>query len=57
MASVRSRNGKLFLDFYYVGERCREQTELDDTPMNRRKLDRLLQNIIQDIFTATVANW
>lgn len=49
MASVRSRKGKLFLDFYYVGERCREQTELDDTPMNRRKLDRLLQNIIQDI--------
>ncbi len=49
MASVRSRNGKLFLDFYYIGERCREQTELDDTAMNRRKLDRLLQNIVQDI--------
>ncbi len=49
MASIRNRNGKLFFDFYYEGERCREQTELNDTPLNRRKVERLLQNIVQDI--------
>jgi integrase len=49
MASIRSRNGKLFLDFYYSGVRCREQTELDDSVLNRRKLERLLNTITQDI--------
>lgn len=49
MASIRSRNGKLFLDFYYAGVRCREQTDLDDSVLNRRKLERLLHTITQDI--------
>lgn len=49
MASIRSRNGKLVMDFYYAGVRCREQTDLDDTVLNRRKLERLLSTITQDI--------
>jgi integrase len=40
MASIRSRkdNGKLFFDFRARGQRFREQTELDDTPANRKKM-------------------
>jgi integrase len=49
MASIRTRNGKLFMDFYYTGVRCREQTDLDDSVLNRRKLERLLNAITQDI--------
>ncbi|MCY0967166.1 Arm DNA-binding domain-containing protein [Parathalassolituus penaei] len=47
MASVRVRveTGKLFLDFRYLGMRCREQTLLDDTPKNRKQLESVLQRI------------
>ncbi len=45
MASVRSRNGMLFVDFRYCGVRCREQTLLPDTPANRRKVQPLLERI------------
>ena len=45
MASIRSRNGKLFFDFYYHGVRCREQTALNDTKLNRNRLEEVLQNI------------
>ena len=38
MASIRSRNQKLFFDFYYQGIRCREQTSLNDTKLNRSRL-------------------
>ena len=40
MAKVRARkdNGLLFLDFYYRGVRCREQTALLDTAENRRRV-------------------
>lgn len=49
MASIRARDGKLFLDFYYANKRCREQTQLSDTPLNRRKLAKILNNISADI--------
>ncbi|QID17343.1 DUF3596 domain-containing protein [Nitrogeniibacter mangrovi] len=41
MGSIRKRadNGKLFLDFRYRGKRCREQTDLDDTSANRKRLN------------------
>ncbi|MFY8327610.1 Arm DNA-binding domain-containing protein [Pseudoalteromonas sp. ZZD1] len=45
MASVRSRNDKLFFDFYYQNIRCREQTLLKDTEANRIKLEKVLENI------------
>ena len=40
MGKIRSRTetDKLFFDFIYLGERCREQTALSDTPANRKKL-------------------
>lgn len=51
MASIRARtdNGKLFLDFRYKGKRCREQTLLDDTSANRKKLQQLLDKIEAEI--------
>jgi len=38
MASIRSRNGKLLIDFRFNDVRCREQTALSDTKLNRAKL-------------------
>jgi integrase len=51
MAKVRSRpdNGMLFLDFYYRGVRCREQTALPDTSENRKKVQSLLNRVQKDI--------
>jgi len=46
---ARSDNGKLFLDFYYQGVRCREQTALANTPTNRRKVQKLLDRIESEI--------
>ncbi|MCQ8895694.1 site-specific integrase [Limnobacter humi] len=48
MGSVRARkdNGQLFLDFRYLGERCRERSVLADTKQNRLKLE-LLMNLIE----------
>ena len=47
MGKVRTRsdNEMLFLDFYYRGIRCREQTALPDTTENRRKVQTLLNRI------------
>jgi len=51
VGSVRPRaeTGKLFIDFRYQGQRCREQTLLDDTAANRRRLEKLLDKIESDI--------
>ena len=51
MAKVRARpeTGKLYLDFFYRGQRCREQTELPDTAEHRREVTRLLRKIEQAI--------
>ena len=55
MASIRVREktGKLFLDFRVQGQRCREQTALDDTPANRRKLEVVLKKIEAEITLLT----
>lgn len=47
MGKVRARKetGKLYLDFFYRGVRCREQTALSDTPSNRKKVEKLLQRV------------
>lgn len=42
---VRGETNKLFIDFRYLGVRCREQTLLDDNPRNRRQLEALMQRI------------
>ena len=49
MSSIRSRNEKLFFDFNLQGQRHREQTLLDDTPANRRKLETVLKKVDSDI--------
>lgn len=55
MGSIRPRKetGKLFLDFRYRGQRCREQTALDDTPANRKKLGKLLDKVEAEIVLGT----
>ena len=45
MGSIRSRDGKLFFDFHYQMVRCREQTLLKDTKLNRAKLEKIMTEI------------
>src|SRR5215467_7279339 len=51
MARVRARpeTGALYLDFFFQGKRCREQTALTDTPGNRRRLQVVLDRLMKDI--------
>lgn len=53
MASVRSRkdSGKLFFDFRVSGQRFREQTDLDDTPANRKKMQAVAARLEFEIQT------
>lgn len=55
MAKVRARpeTGTLYLDFFYRGIRCREQTALPDTTENRRKVQVLLNRIEKEIAQGT----
>ena len=43
----------LFLDFYFRGTRCREQTALPETAENRKKVQGLLNRIQKDIAQGT----
>ncbi|MDM1696078.1 site-specific integrase [Thiopseudomonas alkaliphila] len=47
MASVRARKDtqRLFIDFRYMGVRCREQTLLPDNARNRKQLELLVQKM------------
>ena len=49
----RPETGKLFFDFRYGDRRCREQTALDNTPANRRKLESILKKIEAEITLGT----
>ena len=49
MASIRSRRGKLFVDFRYMNMRCRETTNLLDTPANRKKLAKIIEKMEAEI--------
>ncbi|TRW48921.1 site-specific integrase [Aliidiomarina halalkaliphila] len=51
--SVRPQTGKLYLDFRYRGQRFREQTALNDTKANRRKVQLLLERIEAEITLGT----
>jgi len=55
MSSIRSRseNSHLFFDFRYMGRRCREQTQLPDTPANRKKLQRVLDKMEAEMTLGT----
>ncbi|MDZ7811324.1 MAG: DUF3596 domain-containing protein [Arhodomonas sp.] len=50
---VRRQTGKLLFDFRYQGKRCREQTALDDTPANRKKMKKILERIEAEITLGT----
>ena len=50
---VRKETGRLIADFYVIGQRCREQTALPDTPANRKKLEKILERIETDIKLGT----
>ena len=49
MGSIRATNGKLFWDFRYKGQRCREYTLLNDTLENRRTMQKVLRRIEKEI--------
>ncbi|MFT5604863.1 MAG: integrase, partial [Paracoccaceae bacterium] len=51
--SVRKETGTLLFDFNYHGKRCREQTTLRDTKANRRKMEKVLERIEQEIVAGT----
>lgn len=50
---VRKKTNCLIIDFYYHGTRCREQTALDDTAINRKKVQKLIDRIEADIAAGT----
>ncbi|OZB69848.1 MULTISPECIES: site-specific integrase [unclassified Thiomonas] len=50
---VRPDTGKLFLDFRHGGKRYREQTSMEDTKENRKKLERLAARIQRDMQLGT----
>ncbi|MBW1775899.1 MAG: DUF3596 domain-containing protein [Deltaproteobacteria bacterium] len=51
---VYSRGGKLWVDFYYLGERVREPSGLEDTPPSRiiirKQLDLVMAEIVNGVF-------
>ena len=49
MGSINVRGDKLYIDFRYCNVRCREQTLLNNTTANQRKLTKLLNQIDADI--------
>lgn len=55
MASIRTRkdNGLIFIDFRYMGIRCREQTALIDNAANRKKVQKVLERIEAEISSGT----
>ncbi len=49
MGAISVRNKKLVIGFRYRNIRCREQTQFLDTPVNRKKMTKLLQRIDAEI--------
>ncbi len=54
MANVRAKpSGKLYFDFRYMNQRCRETTELSDTVANRKRLESIMKKISAEIMLGT----
>ncbi len=54
MGKIRyTRSGYLYFDFYYKGIRCREHTELKNTPENRKLMEDALSKIESEIRLGT----
>lgn len=47
--AVRKETGRLLFDFTYKGVRCREQTTLDDSAVNRKRLQPLLKRLKHEL--------
>lgn len=50
---VHKPNGMLFFDFRYQGVRCREYTVLPDTATNRKKMEKVIERIDQEMRAGT----
>lgn len=46
---VRPETGLLYFDFQYLKVRCREQSNLNDTPENRKLMKRVMDGIVSEI--------
>lgn len=53
MAGINARNGMLFFDFRYKGQRCREYTKLTDTSAHRKRMEKILARIEAEITLGT----
>lgn len=51
--NTRKETGKLVIDFRFKGQRCREQTALDDSSSNRKRLKRLVDRIDEELAAGT----
>ena len=49
MAAIRTRYGKLCVDFRYLNIRCRETTALEDNAQNRKKLEKAIERMEAEI--------
>ncbi len=49
MAAIRTRYGKLCVDFRYLNIRCRETTSLEDNAQNRKKLEKAIERMEAEI--------
>ncbi len=47
--TTRKETGKLVIDFTHRGVRCREQTALPDTPANRRRVEKMIDRLKNEI--------
>lgn len=50
---VRPETGLLYFDFQYLKVRCREQSNLKDTPENRKLMERVMAGIVAEIKKGT----
>ncbi|WP_336162698.1 Arm DNA-binding domain-containing protein [Acinetobacter ursingii] len=47
--AINTRNGMLYFDFKFNGQRCREYTKLKDTTANRKKMQKVMDAIEAEI--------
>lgn len=53
MAKINSRGNKLFFDFRYKGQRCREYTRLENNQSNKRRMQNIMERIEAEITLGT----
>jgi integrase len=51
--TVRKETGRLVIDFTYRGVRCREQTALDDSQVNRKRVQNVIDKIQESVKKGT----